>query len=232
MKLEDLLVVSFDGLNRSGKGTQIGLLKDYLESRNFQVEVLRGDGSRPGIGSTSFYDPASNFWQNWQKKENKSIDDWIYASRILSYENYLKCIEFSAEVKEKDQAGAILLDRSHISTWYMLRKKDPNTPFVDSLKEPTVLPDIYFNLSVPKETLLARNSDDNPDKAEFRKRVVSTSYDKWTSTMRMVPKDIEMYVMDGTQDKEYINCQVINVVETKLSIYNENDGDELYGIKE
>lgn len=212
MKLEDTLIISFDGLNRAGKGTQIKLLRDSFESDDYLVEVLKGDGSRPGLGSSDFYDPISSFWQQWQKKEKKSIDDWTFAANILASENYLRCVELSAEAKKKDRMGIVLLDRSHLSRWYMLRKQNSFLPFESCLKEPTVHPNIYFVLDVPKETLLNRNSYDNPEKAEFRRKVVLTSYEHWTATFELVPKQIKLYRLDGTKKESQIHEEVKGIV--------------------
>ena len=38
-------IISFEGIEGVGKSTQIILLKDYLESKNFSVEVFREPGS-------------------------------------------------------------------------------------------------------------------------------------------------------------------------------------------
>ena len=208
MKLENLLIVSFDGLNRAGKGTQIKLLREHFESEDYLVEVLRGDGSRPGQDSSDFYDPISNFWQQWQKIKDKSLADWDYAADILASENYLRCIEVSAETKKRDQKGIVLLDRSHISRWYMLRKQNSFLPLESSLKEPTVHPDLYFVLDVPKEVLLTRDSEGNPKKAEFRRKVVLTSYDHWTTTLDLVPRQIKLYRLDGTKKEVEIHEEV------------------------
>lgn len=208
MKLEDLLIVSFDGLNRAGKGTQIKLLGEHFKSKDYLVEVLRGDGSRPGLDSSGFYDPVSIFWQQWQKMEKKSLDDWTHAANVLLYENYLRCIEVSAKAKKKDQKGIVLLDRSHLSRWYMLRKQNSFLPFESCLKELTVHPNVYFVLDVPKEVLLTRNSDDNSEKAEFRRKVILTSYDHWIATLELVPEQIKIYRLDGTKKEEEIHNEI------------------------
>ena len=38
-------IISFEGIEGVGKSTQIRLLKDFLESKNLDVEVLREPGS-------------------------------------------------------------------------------------------------------------------------------------------------------------------------------------------
>ena len=38
-------IISFEGIEGVGKSTQLRLLKDYLESKNFLVDVYREPGS-------------------------------------------------------------------------------------------------------------------------------------------------------------------------------------------
>jgi len=216
MMLEDLLIISFDGLNRAGKGTQINLLREHFESKSCFVEVLRGDGSRPGQESSSFYDPVSSLWQQWQKIREKSLTDWTYAANVLAHENYSRCVEISAKAKERNQKGVILLDRSHLSRWYMLRKEDPTMPFKSCLKENTIHPNVYFILDVPKEILLSRNYDDNPAKAEFRRRIVLTSYDLWIATIELVPEQMQIYRLDGTKKEREIHDKVKQILTRSL----------------
>ena len=216
MKLEDLLVISFDGLNRAGKGTQTKLLRELFESEDYLVEVLRGDGSRPGQDSSDVYDPISSFWQQWQKIKNKSLANWNYAAEILRNENYLRCVEVSTEAKKRGQKGIVLLDRSPLSRWYMLRKQDSFLPFESCLKEPEVHPNLYFVLDVPKEVLLSRNSEDNPEKAEFRRKVILTSYDHWTTTLELVPKQIKLYRLDGTKKRSEIHEEIKRIAEKTI----------------
>ncbi len=40
-------IISFEGIEGVGKSTQINLLKDYLESKNYIVEIYREPGSTP-----------------------------------------------------------------------------------------------------------------------------------------------------------------------------------------
>ncbi|GIS04957.1 MAG: hypothetical protein CM15mP108_0610 [Gammaproteobacteria bacterium] len=49
-------IISFEGIEGVGKSTQIRLLKDFLESKNLNVEVLREPGSTlAGEKSEIFY---------------------------------------------------------------------------------------------------------------------------------------------------------------------------------
>ncbi len=223
MNLEDLLIISFDGLNRAGKGTQINYLKQHLESQDYLVEVLRGDGSRPGEGSLGFYDPQSCFWKQWQGIQDKSFDDWEYAAKVLTSENYLRAIEVKTQAEKEEKKGIILLDRSYLSRWYMLRKEESSAPLSGCLEELTLKPDIYFILEVPKEHLLKRNANSSPIKAEFRGKNILTGYEDWTNTFGKIPLHLNIYKLDGTKQKSEIHEEVKGVIENEyLTSFIEN----------
>ena len=168
-------IISFDGLNRSGKGTQIRLLRDYLENRITPVEVLRGDGSRPGVGLRNFYDPTSNWWVNWQANSNKTVNDWNVAYQVLSEENNRRYKEFS----HGNQGGTILMDRSYISRYFMLKQQGLRISLEEIANSTELMPDNYFVLEVPKEALLERASEDDISKTEFRRDIVRRWYNLW-----------------------------------------------------
>ncbi len=168
-------IISFDGLNRSGKGTQIKLLKDYLENSNIPVEVLRGDGSRPGTDSQNFYDPHSNWWINWQANSNKTVNDWNIAYQVLREENDKRYKEFSCE----NQRGTVLMDRCYISRYFMLKQQRLRISLEEIANDTKLIPDHYFILDVPKDTLIERASEDNIKKTEFRRDIVRRWYDLW-----------------------------------------------------
>ena len=206
-------VISFDGLNRSGKGTQIKLLRDYLENRNILVEVLRGDGSRPGIGSRDFYDPLSNWWVNWQDNSNKTVNDWNIAYHVLSEENDRRYREFSIE----DQRRTILMDRSYISRYFMLKQQGLRISLEEVADGTNIIPSLYFILEVPRETLLERVSEDNIGKTEFRREVIRRWYDLWSSVVYDAREYLKekLNFIDGLQSPQTIHESIINKIGEK-----------------
>ncbi len=201
-------IISFDGLNRSGKGTQIKLLRDYLDSRNILVEVLRGDGSRPGIDSRDFYDPHSNWWINWQAKCNKTVNDWNIAYHILSEENDRRYKEFSIE----NQKRTLLMDRSYISRYFMLKQQGIKISLEEVVDGIYIIPEHYFVLEVSKETLLERASEDNLDKTEFRRDVIRKWYDLWTEVVYDAQEFLKrrLIIINGLESPHNIHEYVIN----------------------
>ena len=204
-------IISFDGLNRSGKGTQIRLLRDYLERRKISVEVLRGDGSRPGLGSKDFYDPPSDWWVDWQANSNKVAKDWDEAYQVLSEENNKRYKEFSIE----NQIGTILMDRSYISRYFMLKQQGFGISLEEIADGTELRPKYYFVLEAPKETLLERVSDDNIGKTEFRRDVVRRWYDLWVEVVYDAQNFLKERLMkiDGIQSPQAINGCIIHTLE-------------------
>lgn len=199
-------IISFEGLNRSGKRTQIYLLRNYFKSANHPVEVLRGDGSRPGIDSSGFYDPQSKWWKDWQCNQNKSSDDWNLAYEVLSSENNSRLNDFFQDNPE----GTIIMDRSYISRYFMLMQQGVNISLEDVARDTQVIPDLYFFLEVPKEILLERVSDDNPSKTEFRREIVKKWYNLWDEVVGTAQEFLKdaFERIDGTQSPESIHNYV------------------------
>lgn len=201
------IVVSFDGLNRSGKGTQLRLLREYLGSSMVPALVVRGDGSREGIGNLSYFDPPSKWWRNWQANQNKTINDWDRAYERLKTEVQERYDRFSNE----NASGYFLMDRCYVSRWFVKRQAVPDFPIEDIIRENPVFPDKYFFMDAPQEVLLSRQSDDNPTKAEFRREIVSKWYHLWQDTLlRLEDRLEERFIrLDATKLPEEIHKEVL-----------------------
>lgn len=203
-------IVSFEGLNRSGKGTQIKMLRNNLETVCQPVEVLRGDGSRPGIGSRSFYDPKSQWWMDWQDHKDKKGSDWNLAYQVLTEENNLRCGEFYSE----NPNGVILMDRSYISRYFMLRQQGVETSLEVVAKDTKLRPETHFVLEVPKSVLLERVSDDHTDKNGFRREIILKWYCLWTNVVNEAHEFLKdnLKRIDGTLSRriihEYVKAQI------------------------
>ena len=200
-------VISFDGLNRSGKGTQLSLTHKHLKDNLENVIIIRGDGSREGINNPEYFDPISIWWQRWQKNKNKSNQDWDNAYLVLNKEVEDELYNF----RQRYDNGFFLMDRCYISRWFVKRQRDKNTPFDDIINRTQVFPNKYFVLDAPKEILLSRQNDDNPQKATFRRRIIEQWYDLWQDTLERVQDRLgsNMIRLDATQDKYNINKKVL-----------------------
>jgi len=209
--MKGIKIISFEGLNRSGKGTQLNLARKFLENNIQNVIVVRGDGSREGIGNHKYFDPQSVWWRKWQSNKNKTVQDWDNAYLVLNkeIENELK------KFRHKYDNGFFLMDRCYISRWFVERQRNKNTSFDDIINRTKIFPNKYFVLDAPKEILLSRQSDDNPKKAQFRRHVVEQWYDLWQDTLYRVQERLGNSIirLDATLSKYEINQIVLKNIE-------------------
>lgn len=207
--MENVKILSFDGLNRSGKGTQLSLTKKRLEDLTQNIIVVRGDGSREGIGNTDYYDPLSIWWRRWQSNKDKTPNDWDNAYIVLNKE-----VEDVLDRFSRIGGGFFLMDRCYISRWFVERQRDKNVPFEDIIEKTYVFPDTYFVLNAPKDVLLSRQSDDNPKKAMFRRQIVEQWYDLWEDTIKRAQEKLgdNMVELDATRDKYHINENIFKKI--------------------
>lgn len=205
--MKGIKVISFDGLNRSGKGTQLSLTRKHLEDLTHNVMVVRGDGSREGIDNPEYFDPPSMWWKRWQSNKDKTTQDWDNAYLVLNKEVEDELARF----RHNNESGFFLMDRCYISRWFVERQRDKNTPFEDVIDRTYVFPHTYFVLDAPKKILLSRQSDDNPKKALFRRQIVEQWYDLWQDTLDRVEDKLgdSMVRLDATKGKYDIHQDVL-----------------------
>lgn len=214
-------VFSIDGLNRCGKGTQTTLLKNHFKDKGYFCEILRGDGSRPGVGSEGFYDPYSDFWINLKRRLYPSTDEefdfevWNLAARKLNRENRHFIEEIVPKLLNERRGGVVLMDRSHLSRLFVLMQSDPHASFSQVASNEFVHPNHYFVLDVPKDELLVRNKDDSEGKLSFRQRVVRDHYETFYAMLDKLPKEVRQKVtrIDGTQKIDSIKYQLIDKID-------------------
>lgn len=219
-------VVGFEGLHRSGKGTQIALLSAYLSVIRLPFAVIRGDGTRRGLGNEP-YDPESSWWQDnysyfFQKEE--SLEDQIQRRNLLYQRlcreaGYYSNRKLPQMVKPFDSDRAFLLmDRTFLSRLFAMRQILPKISLDEALtsvnpknnkKIQPVIPQVTFMLHVPEETLITRcdQSTDQPDKMEFRRNNLfkySGLYEQVVNEVGSDPR-FNIQVIDGELPPEEIN---------------------------
>lgn len=219
--------VAFEGLHRSGKGTQIEFLKEKLDEIGIPAIVVRGGGSRTNNGS-DIGDPYSSWWEkhlsNLKKPDSKK-SDWIEGSRRLSRE----MIVFRDRILPKfaEQKGAsravLLIDRSILSHIAMLDdddilnmdkehvygvrsnqgKKLPDTA--------NVFPDLLFYLKSSSDTLLKR-LDENDPKYEFRKKNILENGGKFDGAISLLSDTLKdrIITIDASLTPEDISDKIYN----------------------
>lgn len=175
-KDKEIPIICFDGNHRVGKGTQIKLLGATLLDIGVTPLILRGDGSRTGLG-TSEGDPVSEWWQGFKHKvhdADNEYDVWREGARRLMAEAALKI-----ESHNGFGTAIVLLDRGRLSRTQMtikeglpvnndtLYRNDGNDSFSDDVVL-SIVPDLTVYMQAPTRVLLNRLSRYDP-KYEFRR---------------------------------------------------------------
>ena len=196
-------LIAFEGLNRSGKGTQLNLLKEELSRFGLGTLELRGDGTRDGLGEHQG-DPLSPWWQEFSQKlrHGGQTHEWHYAAYQLAMD--------LAAWREKTE-DIILLDRSLLSrAAFVIDRERPSgileienlypVQVAGKVELKKILPDVIFELIAPKEILLSR-LDSNDPKLKFRASIIEGNYDTFYKAKERLPKVIKerIITIDSSQ---------------------------------
>lgn len=205
----NIRVIGFDGLNNSGKGTQISLLRNKLAMCSIPSVVMRGDGRRRGEG-LEVKDPYSTWWQEYYKDIralgiiDEDLEMSTYASVRLNRElNVMVKRTFPTFLKYNScNIGVVILDRTIISRIFTLKQFKLEAGYGDVETFPlgrgnkmgnTIVPDLIVLLHTDKDILMARSQlrDDPVEKIEFNNRMISNNYAKFEDTIGDLPQEIE-----------------------------------------
>jgi thymidylate kinase len=218
MGSEKVPVIAFEGINRVGKGTQIERLQKELDLVGLNSVVLRGDGTRDGKGEHAG-DPYNEGWiaNAGILRKGGTTHDWNEAALVLAQE----FIEWRKKLAELDKQ-LILLDRSLISRGSFISQRQPEVtgvleiqhlypnPTNNPIKLEDVLPDVIFELVAPKEVVLSRLDQSDP-KYEFRKGVITQTYDVFYSTKDRLPQSVRerIITLDSTRSVDEVFDDII-----------------------
>ncbi len=228
MEKPKVISIGFDGPNRAGKGTQIELLSNRLEQIGVPFLVVRGDGSRPNQGE-HIGDPISEWWSKTmpilKKPEHKDGELWNESSARLARELivFRHRILPNIAAKNNKPVAVLLVDRTILSRTIVPRSQGkadiPNNlyPTDSKIDVNKVCPDLIFNITVDKETLLSR-LDENDPKYEFRKNLILEKYDWYLDAHQYIPEELQDRIIqiDGTSDPDTINDLITNLINEKF----------------
>lgn len=222
-------VIAFDGLNRCGKGTQADLLQSHLLEMNVFSVIVRGDGSREGLGKSQG-DPKSLWWSTFKARlrglegTNRWFDYWNEAACLLARELiHWKTVVIPAMMcTARNAQAALLIDRSLISRIMVLRQANEYNGLeslytVGGLSQGIswrdVLPDVLFNFHVPRHVLLSRLETGDP-KYQFRRNIIERHHSLHISVSRDLPEPImaRTIPLDGDRDPKDIHAEVFEAV--------------------
>lgn len=220
------VTIAFDGLHRVGKGTQTRALVEALSRNGIDTLVVRGDGTRDGLGLTQG-DPFSLEWQQRNKyiksEQGGSVDDWNASSSVL-----LRELSVLLHDEREEKYDAIVIDRSILSRAAFLLHRGVGMPgdrmtldelypcnsslqVNEQLNLEALVPDIIFDLRARNpESLLSRLDQDDP-KYVFRSRNIKGGFESSLQAKQHVPESVEdkVKVLNAGDSPQYVHGKVL-----------------------
>ncbi len=225
-----IITIGLDGPNRVGKGTQAKLLQQWFQSQQIPVVIIRGAGTRPGLGQEKG-DPESEWWQSvnqWIRTSKATYHDWDMTSARLARELIIwrdRILPRWVRESEK-QTAVLIIDRTLLSRTITLRLRE-EINIADKLypadafgkRQPVtaidVCPDVIFQLLAPKALLLSRLAPDDP-KYEFRKRLIETTTEHFYDAEQFIPTQLQKRIIKV--DASHPRKQVFNYILDHLRV--------------
>jgi len=200
------MFISFEGIDFSGKSTQIELLKDYLVDHNKKVEILR----EPGGTEIS-------------EKVRKILLDNKNEKMIAEAELLLFSASRAQLVREKirpylDKGIYVISDRFHdSSTAYQGYGRGIPIEVVMKVHDLAIgdtIPDLTFFIDIPVGIANERKKKKNKVKLDRIEVADIEFYNRVRSGyLEIARKEERFKVIDGTQTIETIQNQIISELE-------------------
>ena len=195
-------IISFEGIEGVGKSTQINLLKDYLESKNYIVEIYREPGSTP-VGE-------------------KIRDILLDSNNDLSNETEL-LLMFAARSELIDkkintsQCDYLLLDRFYdASMAYQGYGRKLSKDFITSLTSfiNCPIPDLSFLLDISVKEGFQRKNNDVKDRIESSSNDFFNKVRKGYKTIAKANKN-RFEIINAANDIDKIHQIIIKRIQSK-----------------
>tara|TARA_Y100000310_G_C20683571_1_gene817567 strand:+ start:2160 stop:2852 length:693 start_codon:yes stop_codon:yes gene_type:complete len=225
MKTKKVRSVGFDGLHRCGKGTQILLLKDYLQNKGVNSVIARGDGTRKGLG-ISQEDPYSAWWRDHYKsffRDNRTPEENRYLSDLVYYRLTREAKSTMHRLERDSIGGVLLMDRTFVSRWFVKRQQEDYISLEDAVsvvdpdthkKISPLIPERTYVIHVQLDELLKRieSSTDSPEKKQFRLDNLTKYFNDFERLIEELPETFhgnEIKVIDGNNSLENIHEKIL-----------------------
>lgn len=215
-------VIGFDGLHRVGKGTQATMLLNHIEERGNTAIIMRGDGTREGLGVTDG-DPYSPEWQERShrlKTYDRTVGSWNLASYILVR-------ELHDAIYSPTAPDTIIVDRSILSRAAFLIHRGvaqvgselsledlyPDDSEGSPLVEATI-PDVLFDMQVGEPGVLLDRLDINDPKFDFRAENIRGGFAAAREAVNYLPSTIKNRVefIDAGHEPEAIHNYIVSLL--------------------
>lgn len=203
------MIIAFCGIDGCGKTTQIQLTKDHL--KGFRTYVTK----QP----TSFYRQYDRFKLLAEEKIAKK-NIFLKELELIAAADKLR--HYQTELEQINSSAIILSDRYVFSTYaYFYARGEKDIEWLKSINRHIPLPDITFYFDIDPELAMSRvySRDRNSMTAEEKNlTVMKTAREAFINEIWGAGKDY--YVIDGNQEKEIVNLQVMEILRRRL----ENEG--------
>ena len=195
-------IISFEGIEGVGKSTQINLLKDYLESKNYLIEIYREPGSTP-VGE-------------------KIRDILLDSNNDLSNETEL-LLMFAARSELIDkkintsQCDYLLLDRFYdASMAYQGYGRKLSKDFISSLTSfiNCPIPDLSFLLDISVKEGFQRKNTDVKDRIELSSNDFFNKVRKGYKAIAKANKN-RFEIINAANDIDKIHQIIIKKIQSK-----------------
>jgi len=200
------MFISFEGIDFSGKSTQIELLKDYLVEHNKKVEIIREPGG------TEISEKIRNILL-----DNKNAEMFAEAELLLFSSSRAQL------VREKirpylDKGIYVISDRFHdSSTAYQGYGRGVPLEIVKNIHNLAIgdtIPDITFFIDIPVGIANERRKKKSKGKLDRIELADTEFYNRVRNGyLEIARKEERFKVIDGTQTIETIQNQIISELE-------------------
>lgn len=230
---EKIHTVALEGLNNSGKGTQLTRLSESLNARGILTVVVRGHGSRQGDGR-HIGDPVSKWWQKKHSEfmaagtegpksleAEKEMTARIYRELRVTREYFLPKLM----KKSGTTYAVLLLDRSIISRLFVHRRFNKDISHIRLLsftvgkgtkQKHLALPDLLLVLDVPKKVLLNRNKNrrEGAQKIKFNETVITNHYNQFATLLKTLPQEVKKrtVILNGAKTADAVHHDILTTL--------------------
>ena len=196
-----MIIISFEGIEGVGKSTQLSLLKDYLESKHFLVEVYREPGS------TNTGEKIRDILLN---SANELSNE---AELLLMFASRAELIKHKIKNSKSDY---LLLDRFYdASLAYQGYGRKLSIPLIESLITFTEcpVPNYSILLDIPVEEGFARKTNDDIDRIESSSKSFFERVRK--GYLKIAKENSNRFIkINASLDIDKVHQKIINHIES------------------
>lgn len=239
-----ITTIAFDGIHRSGKWTQLSLIKEKLEEIGIPTLTMRWEYYRYGSGENDITDPHSTrrqeqrYTENYDQKSNRLNRElrYLYQKKLKQY-----------LIDNKLDNLVILLDRSIVWKYmfnHATNRSNQHTNIIqhgkhNSFIDHVVVPNLIFVLQPSYNAILDRlektktrdkilwDTHENHMRNSYKEEFITNSYHAYYSGLEFIPPHISqnIYHIKSDEDNKTIHNLTRSAVE-KILARKANNVDE------